>query len=151
LNVDGSYNSEGGIGAGDLIQDKKGNWHIGFASNDGQGDLLFAELFVVYHGITLLLQDGYSREIIESDSLEALQSLSRRNKLEFHVYNSLLLRIASSIDYALNLVLYHVFQEVNYSVFWLAKYGNPSAVGVTTWFSSTFSLLDQLCRDALCT
>jgi hypothetical protein len=86
LNVDGSCNSEGGIGRGGLIRD-------GFFSNDGQGDVLFDELFAIYHGITLLLQHENSRAIIDSDSLEAIRLLTRRNKLEFHAYNSLVLRI----------------------------------------------------------
>ena len=145
LNVDGSCNSRGGIGAGGLIRDDKGNWLAGFSSNDGQGDVLIVELFAIYHRITLLLQHGYSKAIIESDSLEAIQLLTRRNELEIHEYSSLLLRITSLINHAPDLVLHHIFREVNLSVDWLAKYGNSSAMGVTTWSSpplgSLFSCL----------
>ena len=109
LNVDGSCNSRRGIGAGGLIQDGKGNWLVGFSSNDGQGDVLIAELFAIYHGIILLLQHEYSKAIIESDSLEAIQLLTRRNELEIHEYSSLLFRITSLIDHAPDLVLHHIF------------------------------------------
>jgi len=64
LNVDGSCNSRGGIGAIDLIRNNKGNCVVGFSSNDGQGDVLFAEFSAIYHGIILLLQHGHSRAII---------------------------------------------------------------------------------------
>jgi hypothetical protein len=137
------------IGVGGLIRDDKGDWLAGFSSNDGQGDVLFAELFAIYHGITLLLQHGHSRAIIESDSLEALQLLTRRNELGFHEYSSLLLRITSLIDHAPDLVLHHIFREANLSADWLAKYGNSSATGVTTWSSPPSGLLDQLSRDSL--
>ena len=61
LNVDGSCNSRGEIGVGGLIRDDKSNWLVGLSFNDGQGDVLFAELFAIYHGITLVLQLGHSR------------------------------------------------------------------------------------------
>jgi len=64
-----------------------------FISDEGQGDVLFAELFAIYHGISHLLQDGHSRAIIKLDIVEAIQLLTRRNALEFHEYNSLLLKI----------------------------------------------------------
>jgi len=69
LYVDESCNSRGGIGVGGLIWDDKGKWLDGFSSNDGQDGVLFAELFAIYHGITILLQHGHSRTIVESDSL----------------------------------------------------------------------------------
>jgi len=109
FNVDGSCNSRGGVGVGGLIRDDKGNWLAGFSSNDRQGYVLFDELFAIYHGITLLLQHGQTRANIESDSLEAIQLLTRRNELEFHEHRSLLLRITSLIDHALYLILHHIF------------------------------------------
>ena len=79
FNVDGSCNSRGGIGDDGLIRDNKGDWLARFSSNDGQGDVLFAELFIIYHSITFLLQHGHSRAIIESDSQKVIQLLAWRN------------------------------------------------------------------------
>jgi len=73
LNVDGSCNSRGGIVVGVLFGMIK-VIGAGFFSNDGQGDVLFAKLFAIYHDITFLLQHGHSRAIIESYNLEVFNS-----------------------------------------------------------------------------
>jgi len=111
--------------------------------------VLIANLFAIYHGITITLQHGYSRATIESDSLEVIQLLTRRNELEIHEYSSLLLRITSLIDHAPYFVLHHIFREAHLSANWLAKYKNSSTMGVTTWSSPSYGLLDQLSRNTL--
>jgi len=42
LNIDGSCGASGDIGSRGLLRDNKGNWIVGFSSNEGQGDALFA-------------------------------------------------------------------------------------------------------------
>ncbi|AES76864.1 hypothetical protein MTR_6g088150 [Medicago truncatula] len=50
LNIDGSCGASGDIGYGGLIRDNKGNWIVGFSSNDGQ-EMRF---FLGYLGFTMV-------------------------------------------------------------------------------------------------
>lgn len=58
--MDGSC-SNGIIGSEGLVRDDRGHWLGGFSSNDDQGDVLLDELFVICHGLSLLLYIGKTR------------------------------------------------------------------------------------------
>jgi len=124
LNVNGSCDSHEGLALVVLFGMRKVTGLLVSPPNGGQCDVLFTELFTIYHGIALLPQHGHLGAIIESDIFKAIRSLTQRNKLEFHECNSLLLRITSLIDHVSGLVLHHIFREANHSADWLTKYEN---------------------------
>lgn len=61
LNVDRSCNHNGEIGSRGLLRDGNGQWICRFSSKDGCGDVLFAELFGLFYGVTIALQNRCER------------------------------------------------------------------------------------------
>lgn len=73
LNVDGSCSAAGNVGVGGAIKDSHGKWITGFSSNEGKGDALFVELFGVYHGLALVVNNRPTVVVFETDSEEVIQ------------------------------------------------------------------------------
>jgi hypothetical protein len=92
LNIDGSCGASGDIGSGGLLCDNKVNWIAGFSSNEWQGDALFAELFGVYHGLMLVINNSIQRVICETNSLEVLCLVQDPDHSHMHVYPYLLVK-----------------------------------------------------------
>ncbi|KAF7815210.1 putative ribonuclease H-like domain-containing protein [Senna tora] len=107
LNVDGTcQGSPKLIAGGGLIRDSHGNWIHGFTKFFGQGSSLLAELWAIYEGLTLAKSLHYEKLIVESDSLTAINLLS---KLE------VTLSAFSEVEFR------HIFREGNVYADLLAK------------------------------
>jgi len=131
-----------------LVLDNKGNWIVGFSSNDGQGDALFAELFGVYHGLMLVISNSIQRVICETDSLEVFRLLQDPDHSHMHVYAFLLVKIFRIKDHIHNISFQHVLQEGNHYANFLAKLGRSSRLGVTFWHAPQSELKSVLRLDA---
>lgn len=79
LNMDSNCSESNDIGAGGIIRDSKGQWVAGLSSNDDKGDALFAELFGVYHGLALIVNNSISNVVCETDDEEVVQLLRSRD------------------------------------------------------------------------
>lgn len=134
----------GDIGFGGLLRDNKGNWIAGFSSNDGQGDALFAELFGVYHGLMLVINNSIQQIICETYSLEVFRLLQDLDHSHMHVYASLLVKIFGLKEHICNISLQHVLREGNHCADFLAKLGSSSRLGVTFWHAPPSELKSVL-------
>lgn len=77
LNTDGSTRRNGGGGGfGGLFRDEKGTWISGYYGRLEINTSLEAELWVVYKGLTIVLQRGINQVIIETDAEQVVQLLS---------------------------------------------------------------------------
>jgi hypothetical protein len=149
LNVDGSCDQSGVIGSGGLIRDAAGNWVAGFSSNDGCGDALIAELFGIYNGLVLLINNSVLHVECETDSTEIINLLMDRQSHSFHAYASLLAKITNLLDHLPGLVFKHVLREGNVCADFLARLGRNSTLGVTTWVTPPDGLLSLLNFDVV--
>ena len=120
----------------------------GFSSNDGCGDVLIAELFGIYNGLVLLINNSVLHVECETDSIEIINLLMDRQSHSFHVYASLLAKITSLLDHLPGLVFKHVLREGNVCADFLARLGRNSTLGVTTWVTPPDKLLSLLNFDA---
>jgi len=84
LNVEGSCDQSSVIGSGGLIRDVAGNWMVGFSSNDSCGDALIAELFGIYNGLVLLINNSVLHVECETDSTEIINLLMDKQSHPFH-------------------------------------------------------------------
>ncbi|KAK8520058.1 hypothetical protein V6N12_004021 [Hibiscus sabdariffa] len=74
LNVDGAVSvpsHESRIGG--LIRSSAGDWIVGFAKAIGRSDVLQAELWAIFEGISLAWEYGFDRLLIHSDSKQAVE------------------------------------------------------------------------------
>jgi hypothetical protein len=115
----------------------------GFSSNDGCGDALIAELFGIYNGLFLLINNSVLHVECETDSTEIINLLMDRQFHSFHAYPSLLDKITSLLDLR-GLVFKHVVRQGNVCANFLARLGR----GVTTWGTRPDGLLSLLNFDA---
>ena len=65
----------------------------GFSSNDGCGDALIAELFGIYNGLVLLINNSVLHVECETDSTEIINLLMDRQSHSFHAYAYLLAQV----------------------------------------------------------
>lgn len=84
LNVDGSCSAADDIGVGGAIM---ASGLLGFLF--GVGDALFVELFGVYNGLALVVNNTLSVVVCETDSEEVIQLVKNRDQHCFHAYASL--------------------------------------------------------------
>ncbi|GKV08919.1 hypothetical protein SLEP1_g20489 [Rubroshorea leprosula] len=78
LNTDGSFLSRSGMAAsGGLFRDHEGKWMLGYARNIGHTSCLAAELWAIRDGLQLAVDKGFNRLCIETDSLTALNLISK--------------------------------------------------------------------------
>jgi hypothetical protein len=131
LNINGSCGASGDISTGGLLRDNKGYWIAGFSSKEGQGNELLAELFGVYHGLMLVINNSIQQVIYQTNSLEVLHLLQYPDPS--HVYASLLMKIFVLKKHIPDASFRHVLKEDNRCANFLAKLGRSSRKGVTFW------------------
>ncbi|KAL5773510.1 hypothetical protein ACOSP7_013101 [Xanthoceras sorbifolium] len=80
VNVDGSHRCNSNlIAVGGVIRNSERGWLAGFATKKGAGSVLGAELWGIIEGLKLAWSSGCNKVIVETDSLEAVESLSTSN------------------------------------------------------------------------
>lgn len=119
------------------VRDDQGSWHGGFSSYDGHRDVLFVELFAIFHSLSLLLQLGKDQAICKLNSRDSVVRLQEREHHTCHAYPSLLMKIASLMDSFKDLSIIHVYQEDNTSADFLVKLTNKNIWGISFWNSLT--------------
>lgn len=121
LNVDGSRSGNSGkIGAGGVIRNDIGSWIKGFQVNLGIGDVLDAELWGLYYGLKLAIDNNMDNLEIESDSA-ILVKLVLDSDISVHPLGSIV-SCCRALMGRLNLVsLKHIYRECNMVADSLAK------------------------------
>jgi len=77
VNVDGALTTTGMAGCGGIIRDHAGNWVAGFTCNLGSCSVIEAEQWAVYRGLQLAWDLRLEKIIIESDSKNVIDLLSK--------------------------------------------------------------------------
>lgn len=110
LNVDGSGNAAGMIGAGGLKRDCDGNWCFGFSKNIGQGEVLQAEAFGLITGLQSAVDLHISHIMVETDSA-VLVNLVQSSDLDMHPLGT----VIASCNFLMNKFdscpISHVYRE----------------------------------------
>ncbi|BFG21803.1 hypothetical protein CerSpe_080770 [Prunus speciosa] len=114
LNVDGSRRSVTGcIGARGVIRDSFGDWVSGFAVNLGKGQVLEAEIWGLFFGLKLAIEEGINCLIIEMDSTTAINLCQNSSMLTVHPLATLVRSCCDLMQQVPSCALQHVFREKN--------------------------------------
>ncbi|KAJ1385384.1 Ribonuclease H domain [Sesbania bispinosa] len=136
LNVDGSLFPDSLImGIGGIFRGSNSKWIVGFSGSVGPGDSLGAEFQAVFHCLHLAWERGFKDLIVESDSLDVIQTLQSGLLVSSDRCSEVLSRIRNLLRRDWNVLLLHVTRAVNKPADWLAKYGARTV--------SSFSLLED--------
>lgn len=122
VNVDGARNNQGLSGCGGIIRDASRRWIIDFTKFVGCGSVLNAELWGIFEGINMALQQGFMHVEVESDSKKAVDILCRSGEQCYGSAN-LVHRIRELITKFTSYNLKHVFREANVYANDLARVG----------------------------
>ncbi|KAF7841634.1 ribonuclease H [Senna tora] len=119
LNVDGAFVREiNSGGCGGVLRDDIGGWIWGFYRFLGQVDVLTAELWGCFHGLSLAWEKGV-KVWLESDSLNAVKLISMGCRDE-HRCAGLVKLIRNLLDRDWETVVSHSFRESNFVADWCA-------------------------------
>ncbi|XP_057432665.1 uncharacterized protein LOC130725457 [Lotus japonicus] len=122
LNVDGSVmgvlsrDSFGGC-----IRSDQGQWKSGFFGFMDDACILHLELQALFHGLTVVWEQGYRRVDCQSDSLAAV-TLVESVPPSTHLYASLIWDIKDLLGRAWTVNLHHTLREGNACADFLAKH-----------------------------
>ncbi|XP_028127267.1 uncharacterized protein LOC114323788 [Camellia sinensis] len=121
LNIDSSKTVGVGGGFGRVFRDKRGNWICGYYGKMDSGTSLETELWALYKGLTVLLQQGMHGVIIEFDAQQVVQLIGEDTPDKFPFKG--LLEDAKIIFKGCECTIQHVFKEGNLCADALAKLG----------------------------
>ncbi|KAH9699193.1 putative ribonuclease H protein [Citrus sinensis] len=79
LNSDGAKKSSGTAGASGLIRDFRGGWQVGYSANLGVCSVTSAELWGLFHGLSIAWQYGFRKVYVEVDSMCVMKLISNSN------------------------------------------------------------------------
>ncbi|KAL7167257.1 hypothetical protein ACSBR2_037842 [Camellia fascicularis] len=111
LNTDGCRKLEGDGGFGGLFRDEAGAWLCGHYGRLSSGTSLEAELWAIYKGLTVLLQRGWKKVIIETDAMQAVKLLEEETEANSPFKG--LKEDANIIMQGCECTVQHVFKEGN--------------------------------------
>ncbi|GLT37826.1 hypothetical protein SLA2020_121150 [Shorea laevis] len=141
LNTDGAANSSSGqAGAGGVFRDHRGHWLLGYTRNIGHTNSLAAELWAIRDGLSLAVERGFTKIIVETDSKVAV-TLLNSNYINFHPLATLLDDCRALLCQIPEVHLHHIYREANSVADLLAKMG--------TTLASSFVILEH-CPTDIC-
>ncbi|GLT84201.1 hypothetical protein SLE2022_024470 [Rubroshorea leprosula] len=124
LNTDGSaIDNPGKVARGGLIRDSWGNWILGFSRRIGWSSILLAELWAIRDGLQLAVSRNLSHLLIETDSLTAVNLLSKE-PIENHPLSSLVFDCRDLLRCTPHVKISHAMRESNMAADILAKVGH---------------------------
>lgn len=149
INVDGARNQFSEvIGAGGLIRDHKGKWQIGFVHDIGFGHSLLAEAWAMLNGAQIALDRGYTKVIIESDSMELVTLLNVTDPYPLGQFlNSIIQDIKSRLNKIPQVKVTHCFRESNSCADNLAKLAFSTPNGLTVLHDPPQDMQSLLLND----
>ncbi|OMO70991.1 hypothetical protein CCACVL1_18527 [Corchorus capsularis] len=119
VNVDGSAKGNPGLSAaGGLIRDMQANWICGFTYRVGISSSLVAELWAIYHGLSLCWERGFRNVELESDSLLAVSRIKGVTS-DYSPHHRLLDAINELLNHDWTCRIKHIYREANMCADWL--------------------------------
>lgn len=104
-----------------VVLDVDDKWILGFNHYLGNCNPLEAELWAITDGILILLQKGFNRATIQSDSLEVVQLLAKKEEFDSEI--TILRRVRRILQFEGQWRLRFVPRERNIMADRLAKLG----------------------------
>jgi ribonuclease HI len=148
LNVDGScLGSPARTGYGGILRNDAGFYLSGFSGYlHGSSDILYAELYAIYQGLSLAKEKGIVNLICYSDSLLCTNIITGPT-LKYHVYAVLIQDIKELLEQT-QASISHTLREGNQCADFLAKLGASSNIAFTCHDSPPSELLPLIRIDA---
>ncbi|GAU16657.1 hypothetical protein TSUD_326070 [Trifolium subterraneum] len=148
LNVDGScLGSPARAGYGELIRNNSGFYLSGFSGFIKESyDIMIAELYAIYQGLTLAKDLAVEELVCYSDSLLCI-NLLKGLIVKYHVHAVLIQDIKELISQS-NVTLCHTLGEENQCVNFLAKLGASADADILIHVSPPKYILDLLRSDS---
>ena len=147
LNVDGSRDGAGIIGAGGVVRDCSGNWIQGFSHHIGFGEVIQAEIWGIYIGLKMAADLQLKHLLVESDSAIAINLLNSTD-IDLHPLATIINNCHAIMHLFDACRIQHVHRECNFVADALAKDNSGFAHG-TTFFGSPPSHIARLVFDDL--
>ncbi|PRQ31855.1 putative ribonuclease H-like domain-containing protein [Rosa chinensis] len=129
LNVDGSKNDKGQIGAGGVIRNNEGVWCKGFMQHIGYGEVLQAEAWGLVTGLQIAVDMQIKHLDVESDSA-ILINLIQSKDIDLHPLGTLILNCRSLMNHFESCSIKHIHRERNMVADILAKHSLDNELGV---------------------
>ncbi|GAU50506.1 hypothetical protein TSUD_409810 [Trifolium subterraneum] len=148
LNVDGScLGSPVRSGFGGIFRNDSGFYLSGFSGFiQGSSDIMLAELYAIYHGLSLAKDMEINEFVCYSDSLHCINLITGPT-LKYHVHAVLIQDIKELLS-NINVSLCHTLREGNQCADFFAKHGASSDVDLFIHASPPEGILDLLRSDA---
>ncbi|XVF33779.1 hypothetical protein REPUB_Repub18cG0000300 [Reevesia pubescens] len=149
INVDGSARGKPGlVVAGGVLRDENGVWSLGFTNRLGIANILTAELWAIYQGLSLSWDKGYRKVELETDSMVAVQKIKANGNNGDPNVN-----LIHSIKYLLQrdwlCSIKHTHREANYSADWMATHFDHLSLGLHIFDSPPTNIFSCLLADAI--
>ena len=132
LNVDGSRDENGTIGAGGIIRNWSGSWIQGFSHNIGGGELIQAEVWGIFIGLKMTNDLQIKKLLIESDSAIAVNLLMSAD-IDLHPLATIIRNCHGLMKLFDSCQIQHVYRECNYVADALAKNSLDLPRGTTVY------------------
>ncbi|GAU36732.1 hypothetical protein TSUD_318300 [Trifolium subterraneum] len=117
----------------------------GFIQNSP--DILLAELYAIFHGLTLAKDMNFDTLICSSDSLHCINLIKGPN-IQFHVHAVLIQDIKDMLSHN-NITISHILKEGNHCADFLANLGASSDVSLSIHASPPKDIFELLRSDAV--
>ncbi|RXI03537.1 hypothetical protein DVH24_004189 [Malus domestica] len=143
LNVDGSRKSvKGCLSAGGILRAAAGVWIAGFTVNIGVGSVLNAELWGLFHGLTLAWRLGYRKVHVELDSAVAVTLIMDFNSF-MHPLAHLITICRELLRRDCICLVSHVYREKNRVADGMADLSHKFDIGLHVFYEPP-PLVDRL-------
>ena len=146
LNVDGSRNRTGGIGAGGGIGDHTRVWIGGFMVNIGVGEVLQAEARGLFYGIQLALSLDILNLEVESNS-SILINLLQGTDIDLHLLGTIVLNCRTLLQQFDSIQVYHIRRKRNTVADILAKNSTLNAHDICYFQKPPVIIIEALLDD----
>ncbi|XP_049405052.1 uncharacterized protein LOC125868450 [Solanum stenotomum] len=124
INSDGSaLNNPGRLGAVDIIRDQKGEMLLAFATPLGEGTNNKVELEAAIFGMTLSLELGYNKIILEVDSQFMVDWIMHKAEPHWSI-NTQMLKLQALIRHTHKFKCNHTLKEANFVADSLSKHSH---------------------------
>ncbi|KAK9190090.1 hypothetical protein WN943_018691 [Citrus x changshan-huyou] len=146
LNSDGAKKSSGIAGAGGLIRDFRGVWQVGYSANLGVCSVTSAELWGLFHGLSIAWQYGFRRVYMEVDSMCVMKLISNLNP-PINEHFTLIQEIQALLRRDWLTKVEHIYREANEAADFLASYSFSFSLGLHCFQSIPPNMPSILIKD----
>ncbi|CAA0836035.1 Polynucleotidyl transferase- ribonuclease H-like superfamily protein [Striga hermonthica] len=147
VNSDGAYHKSSGMAStGGLIRDSNGTWLGGFMRNIGICSLAGAELWGLFHGLTMVWDMGFRQVEAEVDNVNIVGFVNNTEDLR-GVSSGLVLSIRELLSREWRVKTSHILREANFAADSLASLATSAPFGLQVLSDPPPSVIPWLAHD----